>query len=140
MRTHTKTFHIRFTEKEYDRLCKYAEKSGLPKTTYIRHMINGCCPTERPGIDYWKMMKELQSVGNGLTRLVDAARYFGSLHTAKIEDLKKRFEKMYLTVINEIYGLQDLDVPATLEKGRQVAEQEQQEVKQNDWKIRISSH
>lgn len=30
MRTHTKTFHIRFTEKEYERLCKHAGKSGLP--------------------------------------------------------------------------------------------------------------
>ena len=46
MRTHTKTFHIRFTETEYERLCKYSKKAGLPKSTYIRHMINGCCPRE----------------------------------------------------------------------------------------------
>lgn len=140
MRTHTKTFHIRFTEKEYERLCKYAEKAGLPKTTYIRHMINGCCPTEKPGMDYWKMMKELLSVGNNLRQVADMGRHFGSLHAAKLEDLKKRFDKMYLTIMNELYVPKALDVSATLEHGLILAEKEQKEVKQNDWKIRVKSH
>jgi DNA invertase Pin-like site-specific DNA recombinase len=55
MRTHTKTFHIRFTEKEYERLCKHADKAGLPKTTYIRFMINGCCPREKPPQEFWAL-------------------------------------------------------------------------------------
>ncbi len=56
MRTHTKTFDIRFTEKEYERLCKRAEKSGLPKTTYIRHMINGYAPKEQPPVSFYDFL------------------------------------------------------------------------------------
>ena len=84
MRTHTKTFHIRFTEKEYDRLCKYADKAGLPKTTYIRHMINGCRPKERPGIDYFNFMNGFYHLGNNLNQIVHLAHKFGSLHAVKL--------------------------------------------------------
>jgi len=70
MRTHTKTFHIRFTEIEYERLCKYSARAGLLKSTYISFMINGQSPKNNPPTDYYKMMKEPHRVGNNLNQLV----------------------------------------------------------------------
>ena len=69
MRTHTKTFHIRFTEKEYQRLCEHSKKAGLPKSTYIRHMINGCSPQEYPAEMFRDFMEEIRRVGNNLNQL-----------------------------------------------------------------------
>ena len=87
MRTHTKTFHIRFTEKEYERLCKHAEKSGLPKTTYIRHMINGCSPGEHPDYAFWAFVKEIHYVGNNLNQLCRMAHQFGNIHVGKLNEV-----------------------------------------------------
>jgi len=127
MRTHTKTFHIRFTEKEYDRLCKYADKAGLPKTTYIRHMINGCRPKERPGMDYFHFMNEFYHLGNNLNQITHLAHKLGSLHAAKLEQFYKQYIAMIHIIEERMIAPDDLDIPATLERGRVIAETEQKE-------------
>ena len=128
MRYCTKTFHIRFSEKEYDRLCKYAAKAGIPKTTYIRHMINGCQPKEKPPVDFWTFMKELYALGNSLDQFTMAIRRFGGVNAAKLEETSKQYGQFLLAVTERMQLPIKLDVPATLEHGRLLAEQEQKEV------------
>ena len=125
MRTHTKTFHIRFTEKEYERLCKHAKKAGLPKTTYIRHMINGCCPKEKPPDEYWKLMRAVYSMGNNLNQLVHSAHRFGSVNAAKLDEINQWLTKMVLALMDRMIVPEKVNVPAVLERGRQLAETEQ---------------
>lgn len=54
MRYHTKEFHIRMTEKDYQQLCLRSEQTGMPKATFIRFMIRGCCPMEKPDNRFMK--------------------------------------------------------------------------------------
>ena len=60
MRTCNKTFHIRLTDKEYEKLCKLSKITGLTKSGYIRFMISGISPREKPSEDYFKYFKEMQ--------------------------------------------------------------------------------
>ena len=125
MRTHTKTFHIRFTEKEYDRLCKYADKAGLPKTTYIRHMINGCWPKERPPAEYFPLLRELHDIGNNLCQVSQMAYHFGGTHCEALKDASMLFAKTLFRIQEEVKWPDKADIPAALERGRQLAEAEQ---------------
>jgi len=83
MRTHIKTFHIRFTEIEYERLCKYSKRAGLRKSTYIRHMINGLSPKENPPADYFRMMKSAsqEKVRHRLLNNYRLKKYLSLPHT-----------------------------------------------------------
>ena len=128
MRTHTKTFHIRFTEAEYERLCKRAGKAGLPKTTYIRHMINGCRPKEKPPAEFWEFKREFHALGNNLNQLTHLAHMVGGIHAAKLDEMKERFNRLVLDISSRIIVPDKLDIPATLEQGRQVAEDDRKEV------------
>ena len=132
MRTHTKPFHIRFTEKEYERLCKHAEKSGLPKTTYIRHMINGCSPKERPTDIIWALIKELHYIGNNLNQLTQSAHRFGSIHAGRLDGILKEIHRIYLAIFNEIMLPEPVDVNSTLKHGMLLAETEAMEVQPNE--------
>jgi len=125
MRTHTKTFHIRFTEKEYERLCKYADKAGLPKTTYIRHMINGCCPREHPKGDFHNFLRQAYICGTHLNQLCIMGYKFGRLNAQKLEQAMKDVYDLLEIVSKAYQGLDKLDIPATLERGQQLAEAEQ---------------
>jgi len=127
VRYHDKTFHIRFTEKEYERLCKYSEKAGLPKTTYIRHMINGCRPKEHPPIDFWDFMRALQRVGSNLNQATNLAHKFGSFHAEKLDSVLKEYRDFSMAIFDRMVSLDDLDVSATLENGRKIAEIEKQD-------------
>ena len=126
MRTHTKTFHIRFTETEYERLCKYAAKSGLPKTTYIRHMINGCCPREHPKWDFFNFYRQAYWCGTLLNQLCRQAYKFNSLHTKDLVKVMNQLYAMMHKIHMEYMSLDELDIPATLERGRLLAEKEQE--------------
>ena len=85
MRNHPITFHIRFTEQEYERLCKYSAKAGLPKSTYIRHMINGSQPREKPPVDYYEFMRKIYELGNSLDRLTGAAHALGWVESEQLQ-------------------------------------------------------
>ena len=128
MRTHTKTFHIRFTEKEYKRLCKYAEKTGLPKTTYIRHMINGCCPREHPKGDFLNFFRAAHFCGSELTMLCHVAYKFEQLDNQKLLDIVNNLYAMIKMVEDAYFTLDKLDIPTALERGRLLAEKEELEV------------
>ena len=132
MRTHTKTFHIRFTEEEYARLCKYAKKAGLPKTTYIRHMINGCHPKERPPDSYFPLLSELHRVGNDISSYSYKAYRFGGVHKERLDKMTVLFAETLNRIQEEVQWLGKLDVPATLERGRLLAEAEQNEEKDHE--------
>jgi hypothetical protein len=125
MRTHTKTFHIRFTEKEYDRLCRYAAKAGLPKTTYIRHMINDCQPKENPPPEFWGFMREIHALGNNLNQLTNLAHKFGSLHAAKLDNFSNQYTDLIRAVMQRMIAPDDLDISAVLESGQKISEQEE---------------
>lgn len=127
MRTHTKTFHIRFTEQEYERLCKYSARAGLPKTTYIRHMINGQAPHDKPPADYFRMMKEVYRVGNNLNQLASMAHKFGSFHAQKLDEAVKQLDKLILDITDEIIAPKDFDKVEILEQGRLQAEKDKEE-------------
>ena len=125
MRTHTKTFHIRFTEKEYERLCKHAKKAGLPKTTYIRHMINGVWPKERPPAVYWPLLSELHHIGNNLNQLTYMAHRLGGIHVKRLEEMYTLFAETLFRIQKTVQWPDTADIPAALERGRQLAEAEQ---------------
>ena len=126
MRTYTKTFHIRFTEKEYERLCKHAQKAGLPKTTYIGHMINGVWPKERPPAEYWPLLSELYRIGNNINQLTYMAHRPGGIHAKRLEEMYILFAKTLFRIQEAVVLPDTVDIPAALERGRQLAEMEEQ--------------
>ena len=128
MRTHTKTFHIRFTEKEYDRLCVYATKAKLPKTTYIRHLLNGCCPQEHHTTEFWAMMKEFHAIGNNLNQLTNLAHRVGGIHTGKLNEMMAQYKQLHAAIFDKLYSPEKINIPATLERGQQVAEDDRKEM------------
>ena len=130
MRAHNKTFHIRLTETEYERLCKNSKQAGLPKSTYIRFMINGQTPKDFPPIEYHKMMNELQHIGNNLNQLTRMAHQFGSLHSKGLDETLNDFDKKYLEIVNAVMVPIERDkaeIAAILEQGKLQAEKDKEE-------------
>lgn len=127
MRNHPITFHIRFTEKEYDRLCKYAAKAGLPKTTYIRHMINGNIPKEAPPMDYFEFMRQIYSLGNNLNQLTARAHYLGWVQSDQLQAAKEDLTNLIRQITNRMILPEKMDVKEVLKQGKQIAEQDSSE-------------
>jgi len=140
MRTHTKTFHIRFTEKECKRLCEHSKKAGLPKSTYIRHMINGCSPQEYPAEMFRDFMEEIRRVGNNLNQLTKLAHRVGSLHAGKLDGVLEEHRRIYIAIHRAVVLPESVNIPATLERGRLLADVEQTKGGSDNDKAPRNSH
>jgi hypothetical protein len=82
-----RTIRVRFwlTEGEADKLNGAVRRSGLSREAYIRTLINGLIPMNKPPPDYFKMARELHSIGNNLNQIAMRANAAGGIEAARYE-------------------------------------------------------
>jgi hypothetical protein len=54
-------------------------RSGLSTQAYLRHLIDGVIPNDRPPPDYYSMMRELSAIGNNLNQIAYHANSTGEI-------------------------------------------------------------
>ena len=57
---------VRLTAKEQQRLRNHAKKCGLSEEAYLRFLLNGHSPKEVPPLEYHRLIRELNAIGNNL--------------------------------------------------------------------------
>lgn len=122
MRKHDKSFHIRLTQEEYNLLCEQYRKSGLSKSTYIRFMIKGQIPQEKPLPDYWGMKQELYRIGNNL-QLTQSAHAKGWLRAGQLNDTLNQLNAL-LVKLAEYLVPHKTDVAKVLKCGQSIEDEE----------------
>ncbi len=73
MRKRGVRIQVWLNQEENKRLQANVEKTGLTKESYLRTLINGYVPKERPHPDYFNLMRELHAIGNNLNQLAAKA-------------------------------------------------------------------
>jgi len=122
MHEHNKSFHIRLTEKEYQLLCKRAKQSGLFKSTYIRFMIEGCCPKERPDDRFYVVMRQLAGMSSNCNQLARKANALGFIDAPMYKQEAEQWAKFRKDMVDRYLMPEPVDIPATLERGRFISE------------------
>ena len=92
-----KNFYI-----NYDEQCELKNKSfavGLSESEYIRCLIKGFVPREKPGKEFYEEIKNLRQIGNNLNQLTKYANTMGIIRESEIVKTKELVEKF-------IYDLQ----------------------------------
>lgn len=71
-----KEVKIRFTDDELALLNSYVSKVGYTsREKYIRSVLFENVPKEQPNVDYQKLIKEFNFIGNNLNQLVKLSHY-----------------------------------------------------------------
>lgn len=78
---------LRLNETQMARLQSLASKSGLSMSAYVRQLIDGVLPQERPPLDFYKMLTELRYIGNNMNQLTRIAHATGRIDREKFERL-----------------------------------------------------
>jgi hypothetical protein len=76
---------VRLTEEEHSFLKANIEKSGLSQEAYLRVIISGRIPTERPTEPLIKMVRELAAIGNNIHQLSAKANALGFIDAPKLQ-------------------------------------------------------
>lgn len=85
------------------------QRSGLSREVYLRHLISGAVPKEKPSLDYYAMMRQLYQIGNNLNQIARSA------HTLKVIDAQ-RYDVAIQQLDNAIREITDaVLLPAPME-------------------------
>ncbi len=79
MRTRNHKVQFWVNDDEHHKLARYAAKTKMTKSAYLRRIINGYLPKEAPPFEYHQMMRELRSIGNNLNQLTHRAHVIGTI-------------------------------------------------------------
>ncbi len=92
------TFILRMTYDEKEKLIKYANEAGFTMSEYIRSLIKGLEPRERPPKEFYDTVKELRRIGVNLNQLAKDVNTYGYVSSSD-------YKKMYDEVSNLILDL-----------------------------------
>ncbi len=80
---------FRLNEQEFQELERRVKKSGFSREEYIRSVLNGYAPREKPPPDYRAMMRELHAIGNNIHQIAARANATGFF-------MKDDYDRYYL--------------------------------------------
>ena len=81
---------------EYRKLKNQAEKVGLCVSDFIRSLIDGYEPREKPPLEFYDAIKQIRAVGNNINQIARLANATGVLDE---QICKKQFDNLNEIVI-----------------------------------------
>ena len=86
MRTRGNRLTLRLSDKEYEKLKNSADKVGVPREVYLRMLVSGTTPKEKPTADFYSMTRELNAIGNSLNQIAKVANSKGFINVKAYEE------------------------------------------------------
>jgi hypothetical protein len=93
---------FRLNDAERARFKKRVKKSGLSQESYLRHIINGLAPTEKPPPDFHAMMGELRSIGNSLGQVAQKAHALNALDAKRYDESAAMLDRAIVDIMNAV--------------------------------------
>lgn len=75
MERRTIEIKVRLNRKEREMLDKKVKKAGLSREAYIRMLLRGVVPKEKPPADFYSMMRELREISTELHKIAAVGKY-----------------------------------------------------------------
>ena len=69
MRKRNHRIQVRMTDEEFKVFDANVKKSGMSYEAYLRHLIRGIKPIERPSKELLEFIKELHLIGNNMNQI-----------------------------------------------------------------------
>lgn len=98
MRTRNNKITLRLNDMESNKLTKSADKVGVPKEVYLRMLIMGTTPKEKPNADFYGMMKEINAIGNSLNQIAKVANSKGFINVKAYEENARRLNEFIVEI------------------------------------------
>lgn len=98
MRARNNRIMLRLSDKEYENLIKSSEKVGVPREVYLRMLIMGTTPKEKPTADFYNMTRELNAIGNSLNQIAKVVNSKGFINVKAYEENVRKLNGFILEI------------------------------------------
>ncbi len=108
--------HLLIDSSQLKKLDTLSKKAGLTKSAYIRRMIDGVVPQERPPLEFHKILQQMRYISNNMNQLAKKANATNHVDAEKIMLLAEQFKplasQLYLYVTLPVKRNKDAEVIA----------------------------
>lgn len=98
MRARNNRMMLRLSDDECQTLKQSSEKVGVPREVYLRMLIMGTQPKEKPSADFYGIMKELNAIGNSLNQIAKVANSKGFINVKAYEENVRKLNGFILEI------------------------------------------
>lgn len=102
MRERNNRMTLRLNDKECQTLKKSSEKVGVPKEVYLRMLIMGTTPKEKPTADFYNMTRELNAIGNSINQIAKVANSKGFINVKAYEENVRRLNEFIVEISKSV--------------------------------------
>ena len=103
MRARNNRIMLRLNDKEHESLIKSSEKVGVPREVYLRMLIMGTTPKEKPTADFYNMTRELNAIGNSLNQIAKVANSKGFINVKAYEENVRKLNGFILEISKAVF-------------------------------------
>ena len=103
MRERNNRVTLRLNDKEYEKLNISAEKTGVHKEVYLRMLIMGTTPKEKPTADFYNMTRELNAIGNSINQIAKVANSKGFINVNAYEENVRRLNEFIVEISKSVF-------------------------------------
>ena len=102
MRNRELRVQFRLNNIEYECFRCLVDRSGLSIESYMRKLITGIIPKDKPPPDFYMMMRELHKIGVNLNQIAYKANALDLIDSRRYEEEVKLLESAIKKITNEI--------------------------------------
>ncbi len=78
------------------------QRSGLTREAYLRVLISGFVPKEKPPLDFWAMNRELHYIGNNLNQIARQAHAVNAIDAKHYDEGVQLFQDAVLKIMSAV--------------------------------------
>lgn len=94
---------LRLNDAEMNHLNTNARKTGMNREAYLRMLILGSVPAEKPNEDFLEVIKQLRHIGNNINQLVMIAHKTGSIDILKFKQANEQLNDSIMEIRRKVY-------------------------------------
>lgn len=87
---------VKFSESELEKIDKMAFKTCRMRSTYIREVVLGYAPQERPSEDFYEVIRQLRYLNNNINQLTAKAHSLGFIDDKKYEKQVRQINSLII--------------------------------------------
>ena len=103
MRARNNRMMLRLSDDECQTLKQSSEKVGVPREVYLRMLIMGTQPKEKPTADFYNMTRELNAIGNSLNQIAKIANSKGFINVKAYEENVRKLNGFILKISKAVF-------------------------------------
>lgn len=102
MRIRNNLLRVWLSDKEYSHLMLQVEKSGMKRSQFIRSIIMKTEVRARPPDEYFKLVREVNAIGNNINQIAHIANANGNISKEKIDYVIEYLDKI-MEKVRDVY-------------------------------------